>query len=356
MRAARAMQEEDAYDLDEAGAYQTPLPPPNNMDEESEEVEATNEELSAVSVMFFIGILALVGVLAYHGQWFSIVLFGLALIPSIIFLLFWRSNASHLLPLESVIYSYALGFFPGAVGVLVLQSFGVIIFSNMLLADEIIDSDSSTVSIFDLPRNWRFYSFLIMFSIFCWALLQEGMKYWIVRKGRESRPDLTDISAYLWYATSGALGFSTFQNLLYSVLEGFTTLEGRVLYAMARCIINTPLQAMTGLLIGIGLAKREVFGWNLSSSRVLILPVTISAAAEFQSLMFRAELDYPVSLVAPLGIDMAVMLLLALYLYREYSSLPASFQLLDQYEEEIEMHLPEGGENHFVIDDEDEDI
>lgn len=159
------------------------------------------------------------------------------------------------------------------------------------------------------------------------------MKFIIASKGRTSRPDLLDMKAYLYYSSSGALGFATFMVVLdtFFLVYSLDT-ENRFFNILLRVLIDIPLHLVTGYYIGIGVAKNEVFQSDISWQRIILLPVILRSFAEVCFYVGIAELSFPGDIVFAVAMYFLAIGITCLAIRRERADLPNSFAALGETE------------------------
>ncbi len=94
----------------------------------------------------------------------------------------------------------------------------------------------------------------IFFSAFLSAaLVEEILKYWMVKKFAYGKPFFNEVMDGIVYAVTVSLGFATLENILYILPEG----ENGVALAIIRALTAVPGHALDGAILGyfMGIAK-----------------------------------------------------------------------------------------------------
>jgi RsiW-degrading membrane proteinase PrsW (M82 family) len=105
---------------------------------------------------------------------------------------------------------------------------------------------------------------------------------------RHHRPEFANWKGYIVYAVAPALGFSTVENVGYTVEAAGQGVGQGVLAAVMRVLVATPLHCLTGYLLGIGFARREVFGEPLKWYHIMAVPVFVHGFFDFFQFVLAA--------------------------------------------------------------------
>jgi hypothetical protein len=269
----------------------------------------------AIPVSFGLSLFFLWGFIIYaDGK--NGTLLPIVFLPTIAYAVWWYRN-KHLISLSSIVYAYGLAFYCGSVYVLFYK---VIVF---MLVFETIRPEF-------YAEEFPFFLCLALYSWFGFAVGSEYMKFRIASRGRQERPDLVSVKAYLLYSTAGALGFVTFSLILEIFLLGYRYLSiGEMLISLIlRAWIDLPIQTTTGYLIGISVAKNEIFKWNKPSWQILLVPVSVVGLSEMVFLVAVLVYGWPMDIKIISVAYVIILIFLVPYVYFQSKDLPSSFALL----------------------------
>eukprot|EP00475_Leptophrys_vorax_P037696 TRINITY_DN6531_c0_g1_i2.p1 TRINITY_DN6531_c0_g1~~TRINITY_DN6531_c0_g1_i2.p1 ORF type:complete len:355 (-),score=89.63 TRINITY_DN6531_c0_g1_i2:736-1800(-) len=270
----------------------------------------------AIPIGFGLSLLILWG-LVFYSDGTNGILFPLVFLPTVGFAVWWYRNR-HLISLASIVYAYGLAFYCGSVYVMFYK---VAIF--MLVFETIRPEFYS--------EDFLFYLCLALYSWLGFAVGSEYMKFRIASRGRTERPDLVSVKAYLLYSTAGALGLVTFSLILEIFLLGykFLTIGEMLISLVLRAWIDLPIQSATGYLIGISVAKNEIFKWNMSAWRILLIPVLVIGLSEMVFLVSVLIYGWPLDIKIISVAYALILVFLVPYVYYQGKDLPSSFALLN---------------------------
>jgi RsiW-degrading membrane proteinase PrsW (M82 family) len=300
--------------------------------------------------------------------------------------------------LDSLINTYAIGFLPGSIVVMILESILMVVFVVMVFGSEIAaaqntndktsgDTDSTNQvleAIGSSPGKAAFLAFLV--SFFVAGLCEESLKYFIAQRYRKLNIQSTSMKNIVLYGAFGALGFSAIENWGYTMQGG--TSWGLLLFtALTRILYGTTLHTLTGTLIGIGIAKRdfvlrpmtEGFGAKFMTwLNVIGIPILIHGIFDFQAFLLAgiaARYNWPSMFCFPsdqtnvlpssknpldsrcfgvaefisLLIDTGLLIWFAFFVKKQYFALPWQFNRLERDEEdslgELGAGSPDSGAN-----------
>ena len=120
------------------------------------------------------------------------------------------------------------------------------------------------VVILELIFNENIFSNYFVYMFCGVALVEEGMKYFFLKKYLFDKPEFNEPFDGIVYAVMVSLGFATVENLVYVFIY---YPDQQISVAIQRMISAIPLHASCGVIMGyyVGLAKFS------SSSRILLL-------------------------------------------------------------------------------------
>jgi len=205
----------------------------------------------------------------------------LAFVPSLLYALWWGVYRD-LISFHSVVFAYCIGFFPYGIIVTVYRFIILLICLALLMS---VTSEA----------GW--YIVVFLYCLFGDAMASEYAKYKITAKTRADHREMNEVQAYLLYSTSGALGLSTFLIIVDYWLSyvGFGDVDDFIISMVIRCAIDIPLQFGTGYLIGLYVAKNEIYAWNMPPWKMLLIPVTLRVTSE--SAFYMADTWTPALIV-----------------------------------------------------------
>lgn len=105
--------------------------------------------------------------------------------------------------------------------------------------------------------NQSLFSNLFIYVFFGIALIEEGVKYFFLRKYMYTKEEFSEPMDGIVYAVMISLGFATVENIMY-VLGGLDSgKEEGMVVALIRMFTAIPLHAVCGVILGyfVGLAK-----------------------------------------------------------------------------------------------------
>ena len=185
----------------------------------------------------------------------------LAVLPSMFLLAYiWRKDTIEKEPLSLL----ASLFFWGALTVVSAVVIGAIMEA---VAEEIFERDTLT---------W-----LILDNFIMTALVEEGGKYFVLKRKTWKSPEFDYLFDAIVYAVVVSLGFATVENILYVVDSDLST-------ALLRAVLSVPGHAIDGVFMGCfyGLAKRYDLAGNRRKCRAYLrralwVPVLIHGFYDF---------------------------------------------------------------------------
>ena len=120
------------------------------------------------------------------------------------------------------------------------------------------------IVILELIFNENIFSNYFVYMFCGVALVEEGMKYFFLKKYLFNKPEFDEPFDGIVYAVMVSLGFATIENLVYVFIY---YPDQQISIAIQRMISAIPLHASCGVIMGyyVGLAKFS------SSSRILLL-------------------------------------------------------------------------------------
>ena len=120
------------------------------------------------------------------------------------------------------------------------------------------------IVILELIFNENIFSNYFVYMFCGVALVEEGMKYFFLKKYLFNKPEFNEPFDGIVYAVMVSLGFATIENLVYVFIY---YPDQQISIAIQRMISAIPLHASCGVIMGyyVGLAKFS------SSSRILLL-------------------------------------------------------------------------------------
>jgi len=352
----------------------------------------------AWSFIAFVGVIALVTLIRNY-RW--IIILPILFAPTVFIFRYVRK--SQLLEadpatVDSLINTYALGFLPGALVVMIAESVLMILFVLLLFGADIAAATNTTDSehndvdstnqvlqaVSSSPGKAAFLAFLV--SFFVAGLCEESLKYFIVQRYRTLHIQSHSMKNVVLYGTFGALGFSALENWGYT-LQGGSNWGLLIFIAVTRIMYGTTLHTLTGTLIGIGVAKRDFVNERLPLGsgcgasfktwlRIIAVPILIHGLFDFQAFLLAgisSRYEWPsmfcfpseeksfmpksqnpldstcfgVSELISLLVDTGLLIWFALYVKKQYYSLPWQFNRVDR-DEEDSLGEMDGGAEHNI--------
>jgi RsiW-degrading membrane proteinase PrsW (M82 family) len=130
---------------------------------------------------------------------------------------------------------------------------------------------------------WLLVLWLAIETFIFVACVEEGAKLWVASSSidRDSlNPFIAHPYGVVLYAMSCALGFAGIENVMYVFQENPTDSAWYV--AIARAFMSVPLHGTTGVMIGVGLARRRyLHDKSYSIFRILLVPVLVHGFYDF---------------------------------------------------------------------------
>eukprot|EP00475_Leptophrys_vorax_P006873 TRINITY_DN1429_c0_g1_i1.p2 TRINITY_DN1429_c0_g1~~TRINITY_DN1429_c0_g1_i1.p2 ORF type:complete len:324 (-),score=93.62 TRINITY_DN1429_c0_g1_i1:591-1562(-) len=237
------------------------------------------------------------------------VLFPVVFIPTIVALLVWKCKGrDKSVGFWALTSAYMKGFFLGFL-VQIYQVICLVIVVMILYSTDW--SDASYVLV------------LIVYSFLGAGWSSEYAKYRIAKRARSDRPDLNDVFSFLWYSVAGAMGLTTccISIITFTDFGGTLPLDDVIIILLVVTSLQLPTDVLTGYIIGVGVAKNEVFKWNLPGYKIWGLPVLIRALG---SVTFYIIMSY--SPIAALVMYLLIIIAAGGYAHFASSNLPDTFQ------------------------------
>lgn len=191
-------------------------------------------------------------------------LFILSIMPGILLLwYFYEKDVLEKEPRALVLYAFLLGIF---------AVIPAIIFEFLLGSAA---KEETAVSV----GTSLYEAFIVV------AVVEEGIKYLLVRFWALRQKEFTELYDGILYATAISLGFATLENILY-------VLQGGIGIALIRAFFTVPMHAFGSVIIGYYLAKQK---FNLKQERfiffkALLLPIILHGAFNFSLVSGEPEL------------------------------------------------------------------
>jgi hypothetical protein len=197
----------------------------------------------------------------------SALLWPFVFLPTIIFLIIWKARKrDEVIGFWALCSAYMKGFFIG----IPVQIFQFLFLLLVVMFIMMANSDDGFIA--------SFVIFMVIYSIFGVGWSSEYAKFYIARKARSDRPEMTDVHAFLWYSLAGALGLTTFNVSVATFVNYFyLPLDAGLIIVVLIIVIllQVPSELLTGYIIGVGIAKNEVFRWNMSGFKIWGIPMLI---------------------------------------------------------------------------------
>lgn len=223
------------------------------------------------------------------------ILFGL--VPSFIWLAFYLRKDAHPEPNAMVLKVFFFGMLFTFPAVLIEQAFQSVLRDAALwLGNALAISAAGTQILFEL-----------LFFFFAVALLEELVKYAVVRWSVFSSEELDEPFDLMLYMIVAALGFAGMENILKFPGLGLNPDPSAVVYLSAyRFLGATLLHALASGLFGYFLALsfygRKSYGWYFFCGLVIV--TVLHGLFDFSIIHMRERIDvlYPVSILAGLAV------------------------------------------------------
>ncbi|MCR5099560.1 MAG: PrsW family intramembrane metalloprotease [Lachnospiraceae bacterium] len=186
---------------------------------------------------------------------------NLAILPSIIlFVIVWRADKIEKEPASLLLKLFFLGALT-IISAVIIGQLGEMVFQSFL------DTESMVYIAID--------NFLLT------ALVEEGGKYFVLKKGSWKHPAFNYTFDAVVYAVVVSLGFATFENILY-------VMEGGVSTAITRGILSVPGHVIDAIFMGCyyGIAKKMEAEGNEAGMRsnlvkALLIPTLLHGFYDF---------------------------------------------------------------------------
>jgi hypothetical protein len=263
----------------------------------------------------FIASVPLVWIVLLIRDWQSGLAFPIVFVPTIAFLGIWkyyRNSSTADLPITLLGYVYAQGFWIVGMIVLLWRIFCTLFALGILTF--ILAENASVGSV---------ASVYVLYALFGEAAASEYGKYRITIKGRSDRPEFDKVSTYLWYACSGALGFSTICVVISVYFYSFRSVKVQLIYLAIVILLELPLHLATGYIIGVGVAKNECFKWNLNFFQICWIPLLLRGIASSFFILVGLYPEYVAFIVYAICFVIALVVI-----YFQNKQLPNSFSPL----------------------------
>jgi RsiW-degrading membrane proteinase PrsW (M82 family) len=215
--------------------------------------------------------------------------------------------------------------------VLLAQLLLAVVFAALLFFDMLSDlftsTDADDWSEVELPRNFRFWLFFFLLSYVVAAGTEESLKFLVTRGILEQRPQHRAAATMLLGGVTAALGFSTIENVMYvlGAVNSSSSVAAWAFELASRLLVASPLHCLTGFLIGIGIAKRDVYGDpGLPWWRILLAPVLIHGTYDMVQFVWAFNTEHLSSwlqIVGSLGLALLVLGVSSIYARKQYQGL-----------------------------------
>jgi len=192
-------------------------------------------------------------------------LFPLVFVPSLIALIVWKYRGlDKSVGFWALASAYMQGFFIG----FLVQMFQV---TCLLIVLVFWGLNSFTET--------SYYFFLIFYSFVGAGWSSEYAKFRIAKKAKIDRPDFNDVHAFLSYSVAAAMGLTTCSIALITFvdLSGTLPYDDEVIILLVMFALQLPCGVLTGYIIGVGIAKKEVFKLDVAGYKIWGLPLIIRA-------------------------------------------------------------------------------
>ena len=239
------------------------------------------------------------------------VLFPILLIPTIIVLIIWHcTNKRQQVSFWAMCTAYFKGFYWMGVLVGIYRLTWIMVIIGILINNDVTDS--------------QYYFMMFLYAVFGVGFSSEFAKYKIASRGRRDRPDLVNVLAYLWYSIAGALGYSTFIIAMETFMDTYVDifLTGIFVVLMVFTVLELPLDVLTGAIIGIGVAKNEVYKWSMPGIKIWGLPWLIRSIS---AIAYWIVSDF--SIIGMIVIDAVLVIGASIYLRYHSKNTPEYFTL-----------------------------
>lgn len=241
-----------------------------------------------IFLLLFLGFLLTQTMIHWH---IGVCLFILLLPTAVLYRQWTRHYDS--VELYLLVKLYAIGFAPGAICVMIVETiltiaFMVVCFQGYIASlvggsggvttdngDGSSSGDApSGLEFLNYPESASLYIFLFLLSYGSAGLVEESLKYFCANRVKKYRPAYRDLRGVALYAVAASLGFSTIENIGYVLAGalgkgGDSSLGAVALNAVGRTFVSTPLHLLTGYLIGLQVVRRDLLGESLRLWHVL---------------------------------------------------------------------------------------
>lgn len=108
-----------------------------------------------------------------------------------------------------------------------------------------------------IPKNINFWVYIFIISFITTAVVEEGLKFWIVKRIAWPHKKFNEIMDGITYAVIAGLGFAVLENL-------FFVIQGGIQIGILRAFLAVPAHALFSGIMGyyIGHAKFEKTPWD----------------------------------------------------------------------------------------------
>ncbi len=162
-----------------------------------------------------------------------------------------------------------------------------------------------------IPKSTPPWLYLFLIAFVVTALVEEGLKFWVVKKQAWPHKKFNEVMDGITYAIIAGLGFAVLENLLYVLQEGVVTGIVRAIFAVpAHALFSgimgyyigkakfakTPWDARAKLWKGFGLAVLyhglyDFFLMSESWMWMLVIPLMILMAFQLKYLINKARFE-----------------------------------------------------------------
>lgn len=252
----------------------------------------------------------------------------LLFIPSFVLWVVWRKYFSDNIDFDMLVRLYGAGFM-GSIVVVFVELLLIVVFSLIFFYEPIkrVYTEQLTFAEIQINHNVGFWLFLLILSYVVAGWTVEGLKYKCTSALKAERPRADRASAFIVAGVASALGFSTIENIgyvMYTWAESDYWVDWAIQIA-CRTLLASPLHCTTGVVIAIGVAKRDAYmDPSLQWYHILAMPVF------FHGSFYLAQLTYMVisdgtspllDLMSQIVISIVTLAIASYYAYRKYISL-----------------------------------
>ena len=185
----------------------------------------------------------------------------LAIIPSIIlFIIVWRSDKIEKEPVGLLL---KLFFF----GALTIISAIVVGMASQYIITDFIDEGSLL--------------FIVIDNYLLTALVEEGGKYFVLKKTTWKHPAFNYVFDAVVYAVCASLGFATFENIMYLINEDIGTAIGRGLLSVPGHVIDAIYMGCYYGMAKLAFAEGDTKKMKSSLIKALWIPVLLHGTYDF---------------------------------------------------------------------------